>query len=335
MTRPIADTPLPTGTLVRLLTDMIRIRRFEERVIVDYMARRIPGFTHSYIGEEAVAVGACAALAPGDLITSTHRGHGHAIAKGVSLRSMMAELYGRIDGTCRGRGGSMHIADFKVGMLGANGIVGGGFGLAAGASLAARFQGSTQVCISFFGDGGINKGTFHEALNFTAVQRLPVIFLCENNQFGQYTAVERVTSVADLSLRAAAYGIPGETVDGNDVLAVRDATIRAVGRARHGGGPSLLVADTYRFEGHSVGDPEAYRTKAEVAERRQADPIIRFSAWLRNEGGIDDAGLHRLEVLVAEEVADAVDFAAASPEPDAATVMEDVYATTYAAWSTR
>lgn len=331
---PGPDADLPSAPdRVALLRDMIRIRRFEERVIADYLARKIPGFTHSYMGEEAVAVGACAALAPTDLITSTHRGHGHAIAKGVALRPMMAELYGRVDGTCRGRGGSMHIADFSAGMLGANGIVGGGFGLAAGATLAARFKGTPEVCISFFGDGAINKGSFHEALNFSAVQRLPVVFLCENNQYGQYTAVERVTAVSDLRLRAAGYGIPGERVDGNDVLAVLAATTRAVARARAGDGPTLLIADTYRFGGHSVGDPEVYRSKAEVAERRLQDPIDRYVTWLRDRGDIDDDGLASLEARAAAEVEDAAAFAAASPEPDAATALDDLFASTRADWS--
>ncbi len=341
MTEPVeiavADpgSDLPSRAVrVGLLRDMIRIRRFEERVIADYLARKILGFTHSYIGEEAVAVGACAALAPTDLITSTHRGHGHAIAKRVALRPMMAELYGRVDGTCRGRGGSMHIADFSAGMLGANGIVGGGFGLAAGATLAARFKGTPEACISFFGDGAINKGSFHEALNFSAVQRLPVVFLCENNQYGQYTAVGRVTAVGDLRLRAAGYGIPGEQVDGNDVLAVLAATGRAVARARAGDGPTLLIADTYRFEGHSVGDPEVYRTKTEVSERRLLDPIDRYTTWLREHGDLDDDDLASLEAGSAAEVEDAAAFAAASPEPDPATALDDLFAPTRATWST-
>ena len=210
---------------------MVRVRVFESRVEELFGAGKLPGFVHTYLGQEAIAAGVCAVLGRDDYITSTHRGHGHAIAKGIELGPIMAELYGKETGTCRGRGGSMHVADFSIGMLGANGIVGGGLGIAAGAALSARYRGTDQVAVSFFGDGGINKGTFHEALNFAATHRLGVVYVCENNQYAQFTSRLRTTSVEDLSVRATAYGIPGLTVDGNDVASTYEATREAVGRA--------------------------------------------------------------------------------------------------------
>jgi pyruvate dehydrogenase E1 component alpha subunit len=311
---------------------MVGIRQFEERVRTDYLARRMPGFTHSYVGEEAVAAGACAALEPGDLITSTHRGHGHAIAKGVGFRAMMAELYGKAAGACAGRGGSMHIADFSLGMLGANGIVGGGFGLASGAALAAQFLGRPEVTLCFFGDGAINKGQFHEAMNFTALRRLPVIFLCENNQFAQYTAVERTTA-GELAGRGAAYGVPGVEVDGNDVLAVHAAARDAASRGRRGDGPSLIIADTYRYYGHNVGEAVAYRSDAEIEARRRRDPIPRFESWLQVKGFLDAEGCALVWEEVTREVEESVSFALTAAEPDPSTVLDDLFASTRASWS--
>jgi acetoin:2,6-dichlorophenolindophenol oxidoreductase subunit alpha len=324
----------PRDRLVAMHRTMVRIRQFEERVKTDYLARKMPGFTHSYVGEEAVATGGCAALEPGDLITSTHRGHGHAIAKGVGFRPMMAELYAKVGGTCAGRGGSMHIADFSLGMLGANGIVGGGFGLAAGAALAATFLKTGDVTLCFFGDGAMNKGTFHEAMNFSTIRKLPVVFLCENNQFAQYTAVTRMMAGGDLAGRAAGYGIPGVEVDGNDVLAVYAATRRAVDRARRGEGPSLIVADTYRFYGHNVGEAVSYRTNAEVEERRKGDPIPRYEAWLQANGYLDDAGCAKVWEDVTREVDESVTFALADADPDPVTALDDLFAESRAAWST-
>jgi TPP-dependent pyruvate/acetoin dehydrogenase alpha subunit len=327
--------PLPAREeLLAIQRTMVRIRAFEERVKTDYLARKMPGFTHSYVGEEAVATGGCAALEPGDLITSTHRGHGHAIAKGVGLGPMMAELYGKVAGTCAGRGGSMHIADFSLGMLGANGIVGGGFGLAAGAALAATFRKTSDVTLCFFGDGAINKGTFHEAMNFAGIRKLPMVFLCENNQFAQYTAVSRMTAGGDLAARAAAYGLPGVEVDGNDVLAVYAATKQAADRARRGEGPSLIVADTYRFYGHNVGEAIPYRSREEVEERRKADPIDRYEAWLVANGELDADGVKRVWDEVADEVEASVAFALAGADPDPATALDDLFADSRAAWST-
>ena len=330
-----SNSDLPSrDELLKIHKTMVTIRQFEERVRTDYLARRMPGFTHSYVGEEAVATGGCAALEPGDLITSTHRGHGHAIAKGVGIGPMMAELYGKATGTCIGRGGSMHIADFSLGMLGANGIVGGGFGLATGAALAAKFQKTPDITLCFFGDGAMNKGTFHEALNFSALNKLAVVFLCENNQFAQYTAVARNTATTDLASRAASYAMPGLTVDGNDVLAVHAATKEAAHRARAGGGPTLIVADTYRFYGHNVGEAVAYRTKEEVEERRKGDPIPRFETWLADNGYLDEGGRKEVWDAVSAEVEASVKFALESPDPDPATAIEDLYSDTRAVWST-
>ncbi len=321
--------PLPSSeTLRHMLLTMLRIRLFEERVLADYMARKIPGFTHSYVGEEAAATGVCETLNQDDYITSTHRGHGHAIAKGVGLNPLMAELYGKTTGVCHGRGGSMHVADFSLGMLGANGIVGGGFGLAAGAGISIQFRKSGQVAVCFFGDGGINKGTFHEAMNLAAVMKLPVVFACENNQFAQYTAMSRTTSIKDLSTRAVGYGIPGTTVDGNDVLAVYGAARTAVERARSGEGPSLVVMETYRFYGHSVGDAEAYRTKDEVAERRSFDPIPRFEKVLLEHKVMGDSEREQMREKVKKEVEESVAFALASPDPDPATALDDLFTPT-------
>ncbi len=318
----------PAETMRHMLLTMLRIRLFEERVLADYMARKIPGFTHSYVGEEAAATGMCAPLRKDDYITSTHRGHGHAIAKGVGLNPLMAELYGKTTGVCHGRGGSMHVADFSLGMLGANGIVGGGFGLAAGAGISIQFRKSGQVAVCFFGDGGINKGTFHEAMNLAGVMKLPVVFACENNQFAQYTAMSRTTSIRDLSTRAVAYGMPGTTVDGNDVIAVYGAAKEAVDRARAGEGPSLVVMETYRFYGHSVGDAEAYRTKDEVAERRKLDPIPRFEKVLLENKVITDAERQQMWEDVKKQVEDSVAFALASPDPDPASALDDLFTPT-------
>lgn len=315
------DMRLPLDTGRSLHRTMLRIRVFEEEVQRLFLARKLPGFVHVYLGQEAVAAGACAVLDATDVITSTHRGHGHAIAKGVDLPRLMAELYGKETGVCRGRGGSMHVADFGLGMLGANGIVGGGLGLAVGAALSARYRGTRQVAAAFFGDGGINKGTFHEALNFAALRSLPVLFLCEDNQYAQYTARSRSTPIADLAVRASGYGMPGLTVDGNDVQAVHEATRTAVARARDGEGPTLLVFRTYRYGGHFVGDMEEYREKVEVELARGEDPITRYERALR-DAGVEGASLDAAWDEVRQEVADAIAFAEASPLPDPATALD-------------
>ena len=308
-----------------LHADMVLIRVFESRVEELFAAGRLPGFVHTYLGQEAIAAGVCSQLRSDDYITSTHRGHGHALAKGMDPFELMAELYGRAEGACRGRGGSMHVADFSLGMLGANGVVGGGFGIAAGAALAARRRGTEQVAVCFFGDGGINKGTFHEALNFASVHRLGVAFVCENNQYAQFTARQRTTSVDDLSVRASAYAMAGETVDGNDVAAVAAAAARAVELARSGGGPTLLNMETYRLGGHYVGDAEVYRDASEVDEHRRRDPIRRWEEVLAGRGWLDDDERASVWEGAADLVDDAEQWAEAAAAPDPGTALEDVF----------
>ncbi len=320
-----AQVPISEAEARAMHADMVLIRVFESRVAELFAAGKLPGFVHTYLGEEAIAVGVCSQLSPDDYLTSTHRGHGHALAKGMDPAALMAELYGRADGVCRGRGGSMHVADFSLGMLGANGIVGGGFGIAAGAALAARHRGSDQVAVCFFGDGGINKGTFHEALNFASVHRLGVVYVCENNQYAQFTARQRTTSVDDLAVRAGAYAMAGETVDGNDVAAVAAAAARAVERARNGGGPTLLNMETYRFGGHYVGDAEVYRDDAEVEEHRRRDPIQRWEAVLASRGWFVDDEPAAVWEAAAAVVDDAEELAEAAPFPDPQTALDNVF----------
>ncbi len=304
---------------------MVLITVFESRIVELFKAGKLPGFVHTYLGQEAIAAGVCSQLQPSDYITSTHRGHGHALAKGMTPRALMAELYGRESGACRGRGGSMHVADFSLGMLGANGVVGGGFGIATGAALAALYRGSEQVAVCFFGDGGINKGTFHEALNFASVHRLGAVFVCENNQYAQFTARHRTTAVDDLSVRATAYGMAGETADGNDVAAVVAAADRAVRRARGGDGPTLLNMETYRFGGHYVGDAEVYRKAGEVDEHRLRDPITRWENSLTEIGWLDDVLREHTWKAASERVAEAERHAESALPPDPSEALQDVF----------
>ena len=312
--------------LVDMLRMMMRIRQFDQRALELYREGAMRGTTHPYIGMEAVAVGACATLRPGDRITSTHRGHGHCLAKGGDPRRMMAELLGRADGYCKGKGGSMHIADVDAGILGANGIVGGGMGLATGAALASKLAGRDDVAICFFGDGALNQGVFHEAANMAAIWRLPVVYVCENNQYAMSARADRFTSVPDPSVRAGAYGFPGLTCDGMDVLAVYAAVGGAVARARAGEGPSLIVCVTYRFLGHHVGDPLNYRDKAEVEAWRTKDPIDRLHRLLAERRALSVADADAMRADVEREIDEAVAFAKASPEPDPSALTEDVYA---------
>ncbi len=310
---------------LRIYRTMVRIRLFETRVEELFKAGKLPGFVHTYLGQEAIAAGVCETLRSDDYITSTHRGHGHAIAKGIELNGIMAELYGKETGACRGRGGSMHVADFSKGMLGANGIVAGGLGIAAGAALSARMRSTAQVVVAFFGDGGINKGTFHEALNFAAVQHLAVVYVCENNQFAQFTSRTRTTSVDDLSVRADAYGIPGRTVDGNDAGAIYETTLGAVERARSGLGPTLLNMETYRLGGHYVGDAEVYREAAEVDRHRLKDPLDRWERTLVRKMWITEEQRAEVREQTRSEVSDAVSFAEQSPLPASETALEAVF----------
>lgn len=306
---------------------MLKIRKFEEQVGELFLNGHIWGAVHLYSGEEAVAVGACAALSPDDYITSTHRGHGHCIAKGGDLRLMMAEIYGRATGYCKGKGGSMHIADVEAGILGANAIVGDGIGIAVGAALASRIKGTNQVALAFFGDGAVGTGIFHEAINLASVLKLPAVFVCENNQFAVSTRVSYSSPVAHIADRAAAYGIPSMTVDGNDVLAIYNAVHQAVGRARQGGGPSLIEGLTYRWEGHFKGDPEGYRRAEEVAEwREKRDPIKLFAAYLLQNGITTEEALRQIDTEVQAQVKEAVAFAEGSPLPETESLFVNLYA---------
>ena len=316
--------------LVEILRKMILIREFDQLAIELRKARRIHGALHPYVGEEAVAVGACAALRPTDRITSTHRGHGHCIAKGADINRMMAELFGRVDGYCKGKGGSMHIADFAIGMLGANGIVAGGMPIACGAALAAQLEEAGGVAACFFGDGATGEGEFHETLNIASLWKLPLIFVCENNQYGAGNAVESVRAVTDISLHAPAYGMPGVSVDGNDVLAVREATGEAVGRARQGAGPTLIHCKTFRSLFHAMRDvppPETRSADLLAAWRgRDRDPITRFEDNLTGNGIVTAAEVLAIRGQIKRDLDAAVDFADASPYPDPKDLLVDMFA---------
>ena len=312
--------------MIEMLRTMTRIRQFETRVQEFFAAGKIPGFVHLYIGEEAVATGACGTLGATDYITSTHRGHGHLIAKGGDLKLMMAEIFGRRTGYCKGKGGSMHIAAVELGILGANGIVGGGGLIANGAALAAKYRGTDQVVVCFFGDGASNQGTTQEALNLASAWKLPVVFVNENNGYGISCPTCKSMAVADIADRAAAYDIPGVVVDGNDVLAVYEAVAEAVKRARAGAGPSLIECKTYRWRGHFEGDACVYRDDQELADWVKKDPLQRFENKLLADGLLDAAKVESIRQEVARELDAAVAFAEQSPMPEAAEVLEDVYA---------
>ncbi len=320
---------VPENTLLDLYRTMVVIRAFEEKVQDLYARGHIPGLAHLYIGEEAVAAGVCANLGPEDYITSTHRGHGHVIAKGADLNPMMAELYGKITGYCKGKGGSMHIADVDIGILGANGIAGGGLPIATGAGLSAKVLGNGRVTVCFFGDGTSNNGTFHESLNFASVHKLPVVYVCENNGYGISVPQRQHQAIEDISVRAMGYGMPGKTVDGNDVLAVYQAAKKAVERARAGEGPTLLECKTYRYRGHHEGDPNQggrYRSKQEIQKWLAKDPIGRFEKLLLQNKILTKAGRKKIAQEAARQVEDAVRFAEASPFPAVEEMYEDIFA---------
>ncbi len=317
---------LGTDTLLEMYRRMVRIRQFELAATNLFKRGQLKGTVHTYIGMEASGVGVCMALRTDDLIAGTHRSHGHNIAKGADLDRMMAELLGKETGYCKGRGGSMHIAAFETGSLGALAVVASGIPLAVGAALAFQMRGEDRVAVPFTGDAGSNTGNWHEGLNMAAAWNLPVVFVLENNQYGVSTRIDDVTRIHDLSVRAAGYGIPGVRVDGFDVLAVFEAAAAAVARARAGDGPSLLVTESYRVDGHYAGEPEVYRDKAEVAEYRAKDPIARFRTRLLDEGLVGPVDLDRIDSEVAGLIEDALAFARQSPEPDAATAMDFIYA---------
>lgn len=312
--------------LISMYGLMYKIRRFEEEVIELFHNKQLPGWLHSYIGEEAVAVGACAALNKEDYITSTHRGHGHCIAKGADLKKMMAELYGKETGYCKGKGGSMHIADFSIGILGANGIVGGGIPIATGAALACQFLENRRVVISFFGDGATNQGCFHESLNLASLWKLPVIYVCENNLYAETTPQADHLPIKDIAVRAKSYNMPGVVVDGNDVLAVYGKVSKAVERARAGKGPTLIECKTYRYRGHYEGDPEVYRKKEEVEAWKKRDPLRKFKRHLLENDIVQAQEVHLVEKTIEDEIKDAIKYAQASPPPKPESALEDLYA---------
>ena len=323
--RPPAYNRLSTEQLADAFRKMLLVRRFEESAEECYVRGLIHGTMHLSIGQEASAIGICTPLTDADYITSTHRGHGHCIGKGAEVKRMFAEFFGKEDGYCKGRGGSMHIADVAKGNLGANGIVAGGIPIAVGAALSAKKRKTDQVVVSFFGDGANNEGAFHESLNMAAVWKLPVLFVCENNGYGMSTSTQRSTAVANIADRAAAYAMPGVIVDGNDFAAVAEASFLAVERARRGEGPTLIESKTYRIRGHSKSDRNRYRTKDEIEEWQGKDPIARFEAELTALGIQTTPQLDAIRADVEREITDAIAFAQASPAPPISDVTRYVY----------
>ncbi len=312
--------------MVAMFRRMALIRAFEEKADALFALGKVHGTMHLSLGQEAVAVGVCAALAPDDYILSTHRGHGHCLAHGGEASPMMAEFLGKETGYCRGRGGSMHIADVEHGNLGANGVVAGGLPIATGVGLSIQLRRTSQVCAAFFGDGATNEGAFHESLNLAAIWNLPVVFVCENNQYAMSMPVKAAMRVERISDRAYAYGIPGMTVDGMDVMTVYHAAVAAISRARGGAGPTLIECVTYRYKGHSKSDRQRYRTPEEVESWRKRDPLPRFRRALAEAGVLPPAEADRLEGEARAEIEEAVRYAEASPEPDPARLLEGVYA---------
>lgn len=308
-----------------MLSKMLEIRLFEEQIEAFFMNNLIGGTVHLYIGEEAVAVGACAALQKEDYIVSNHRGHGHCIAKGADSRKMMAEILGKETGYCRGKGGSMHVSDIEIGNLGANGIVGAGIPIASGAALALKLQKRKQVVVCFFGDGASNTGSFHEGINLASVNSLPVVFVCENNGYAISSSFSNTFSISNISDRAQAYGIPGISIDGMDVIGVYEAMQHAVDRARKGGGPSFIECMTYRFKGHYIGDPGIYRTQKELDAWRKKDPIERLKNSLKKNKILSAKDIRKIEAEAAAKIKDAEEFALNSPEPKGEEAFLSVY----------
>jgi pyruvate dehydrogenase E1 component alpha subunit len=317
--------PATEARLLAMYRTMLTIRRFEEECNYLFMQGRIPSTLHLYIGQEAVATGVCAHLRQNDYMLSTHRPHGHAIAKGVSLKSIMAELFAKKTGCCQGKGGSMHVGDMRVGALPAIAIVGANIPIAAGLALAAKQRRTGQVVVAFFGDGAANTGAFHEGINMAAIWGVPVVYVCENNLYGASTPFSKVFRVANVADRAAAYGLPGVVVDGMDVEAVYQAAGEAIARARQGMGPTLVECKTYRFVGHSRSDPRNYRSKEEEASWQQQDPIPRLAERLKGLGLSTDESLAMLDKGIQQQIEEAVAYAEASPSPDPADALEHVF----------
>ena len=320
-------TPATRELVLDLHRRMVRIRRFEERAGKLVESGDMPGFLHLYVGQEAVAAGVCSTLTDADQITSTHRGHGHAIAKGAEFRPMFAELYGKTTGYCKGRGGSMHIVDMNRGMLGANAIVGGGIPIALGAGFASQYRNEGTVAVTFFGDGATNIGAFHESANFAAIWDLPVVFVCENNGYAEFTSQERHMRLTDIAERAASYGMPGVIVDGMDALAVRTATLEAVARAKRGEGPTFIEAKTYRYFDHQgiKGMRIPYRDPAEVEAWKTRDAIVLMEAIGVERGLATEEEFAAIWAETEADIEDAVEFARSSPDPDPADILDDVY----------
>ena len=319
---------IPKETLLWMYETMVRIRVHEERVAELFAQGKVPGFVHLYVGEEAVAVGIMAHLRKDDFITSTHRGHGHYIAKGGCIKASMAELFGKKTGICKGKGGSMHIADVEIGELGANGIVGGGIPHAVGAALGIKLNGLDSVAVAFFGDGASNQQNFHEGINLAAIWKLPVVFVCENNLYQISLPYEKQQTIKSVAERAKAYGIPGVSVDGQDVIAVYEVAKEAIERARRGEGPTLIEAKTYRFRGHFEGDPEVYRSKEEIEWwKNNKDPIKIFEDVLLKKGIATKEELEKMWEKARKEIEEAVKFAEESPWPTKDAVVEDVFST--------
>jgi pyruvate dehydrogenase E1 component alpha subunit len=324
MTAQAPKTHLDRNHLLLLLREMSRIRRFEERCVELYSATKIRGFLHLYIGEEANAVGVMQALDPADSVVTTYREHGHALARGIPARPLMAEMYGKIEGTSRGRGGSMHVFDKATRFYGGNAIVAGGLPLAVGLALADKLRGERRVTACFFGDGAASEGAFHESLNLAALWKLPVLFICENNRYAMGTAIERAQSQIDLTKHAESYAIPAEAVDGMDVVAVEVAARRAVAVVRDTGSPFFLENRTYRFRAHSMYDPDLYRSKAEVEEWKKKDPILQLKNWMTSAGFLHPDDLERIEAAIAAEIDDAVAFSEAGHWEPAEDLCKDV-----------
>jgi pyruvate dehydrogenase E1 component alpha subunit len=317
---------LKVDQLIELYRQMLLIRRFEEKSAEVYVAGKIGGFCHLYIGQEAVGVGTISAIRKDDYVLASYREHGLALAKGMSARSIMAELYGKATGCSKGKGGSMHMFDKSLGFLGGHAIVGGQIPLATGTAFATKYQGTDQVTLCYFGEAAVNQGAFHESLNMAQLWKLPCIYICENNQYGMGTSLARAMSLRDISKKACAYEMASEFVDGMDVLAVREATVRAVERARKDYLPTLLEIRTYRFMGHSMSDPGNYRTRAEIEKYQERDPLKLFSASLLEAKIVDQKVLDEIDQKVREEVEDALRFADESPLPDPSELYTDIYA---------
>jgi len=309
-----------------LYKKMVEIRQFEEKLYELFVNRSLPASMHPYIGQEGVAVGVCAHLTKEDYVTSTHRGHGHCLAKGADIKAVMAEMFAKQTGCCKGMGGSMHIADFSVGMLGANGIVGAGIPIATGAGWGCKYNYPGRVSVAFFGEGAANEGAFHEGINLAAVWQLPVIFVCENNLYNFSVHYKKTMLLDNVADRAAAYGIPGQVVDGMDLLVVYSAAGEAIKRARQGGGPALLECKTYRFMGHSRFDPAGYRPKEEVEAWKKRDPIPAFRNWMAASLQVTEKTMEEIDKAVAQEIEHAVSFAEQSSDPEPSDDQQYIFA---------